>query len=80
MVMRSSVDGVKRALLALQTSGAPPTATGFFISHHRAEGEQQADALGDDLILSSEQACTAFTVRSLFSESGWLHISGGRLC
>ena len=41
--------------MGTQTSGAPPTATGFFVSHHRAEGEQQADALGDDLILASEQ-------------------------
>jgi len=55
IVMRASQDGVQRALLALQTSGAPPTATGFFVCHNKTEGEALADALGDDLILASEQ-------------------------
>ena len=56
IVMRASADGVQRALLALRTSAAPPTATGFFICHHRDEAEEMADALGDDLILVSEGA------------------------
>lgn len=55
VVVRSGPDGVHAALLALQRSNAPPTATGFFISHHRAEGELQAEELGDDLIALSEE-------------------------
>lgn len=54
VVLRSSPDGVHAALLALQKAGAPPTATGFFISHSKAEGELTAEQLGDDLIAMSE--------------------------
>jgi len=50
IVMRSSPEGVARALHELQTSGAPPTATAFFMCHARADAEDAAAALGDDLV------------------------------
>ena len=50
IVMRSSPEGVARALHELQTSGSPPTATAFFMCHARADAEDAAAALGDDLV------------------------------
>ena len=50
IMLRSSPEGVSRALLALQTGGAPPTATAFFMCHARADAEDAAAALGDDLV------------------------------
>ncbi len=54
ILQRASPDGVQHALLALQTSGAPPTATAFFMSHCRDEAEEAAVALGEDLVAVSD--------------------------
>ena len=51
---RCSPDGVTTALRALQAANAPPTASAFFISHCRAEAEDGALGLGEDLVAVSD--------------------------
>ena len=51
---RCSIDGVTATLRALAISGAPPTASAFFICHCRAEAEDGALALGEDLVAVSD--------------------------
>ena len=51
---RCSQDGVTTALRALQAANAPPTASAFFISHCRAEAEDGALGLGEDLVAVSD--------------------------